>query len=244
MQAPFKSYYGGKSGNGVYQTIINHIPACNVYIEPFLGNGGVLRKLKLPETVAACDVNFEVINKWLGLQKNGQYKQVSFFYEDGMIILNRYIRINSKDYFIYCDPPYLFETRKNTRPLYGKHEWDIEMHARFLSMAVTARCNVMISHYPCKMYDDALKGWHIHDYMACTRNGMAHERLYMNYPPPVVLQDYRYLGKDYREREAIKKKTTSLLNKINRMSEVQRLSVLSALTAQYKDAPVLLNKNS
>jgi DNA adenine methylase len=33
-------YPGGKSGAGVYQTIINLMPPHTVYIEPFLGGGG------------------------------------------------------------------------------------------------------------------------------------------------------------------------------------------------------------
>jgi hypothetical protein len=35
------SYPGGKSGSGVYQTLINLMPPHDIYIEPFLGMGGV-----------------------------------------------------------------------------------------------------------------------------------------------------------------------------------------------------------
>jgi site-specific DNA-adenine methylase len=37
------SYPGGKGGAGVYQAIINQMPPHEVYIEPFLGAGSVLR---------------------------------------------------------------------------------------------------------------------------------------------------------------------------------------------------------
>ena len=40
-------YPGGKAGAGVYQTIINLMPPHDVYIEPFLGGGAVMR-LKRP----------------------------------------------------------------------------------------------------------------------------------------------------------------------------------------------------
>ena len=36
-------YPGGKNGSGVYQTIINLMPPHEVYIEPFLGSGAILR---------------------------------------------------------------------------------------------------------------------------------------------------------------------------------------------------------
>lgn len=41
------SYFGGKSGAGVFQTLINLMPPHEVYIEPFLGGGAVMR-LKRP----------------------------------------------------------------------------------------------------------------------------------------------------------------------------------------------------
>jgi hypothetical protein len=92
------------------------------------------------------------------------------------------------------------------------------------------------------MYDDALHGWNTFDFQASTRNGMATERLYMNYPAPVVLQDYRYLGKDYRERERIKKKTNTILRKIDSMNEIHRTAILSAVIGKYKDAAAIVNE--
>jgi DNA adenine methylase len=41
------AYPGGKNGAGVYQTIINLMPPHQVYIEPFLGGGAIMR-LKRP----------------------------------------------------------------------------------------------------------------------------------------------------------------------------------------------------
>ena len=41
------SYPGGKAAPGTFQKIINLMPPHEVYIEPFLGGGAILRK-KLP----------------------------------------------------------------------------------------------------------------------------------------------------------------------------------------------------
>jgi site-specific DNA-adenine methylase len=38
------TYPGGKNGSGVYQTIINLMLPHEVYIEPFLGGGAVMRQ--------------------------------------------------------------------------------------------------------------------------------------------------------------------------------------------------------
>ena len=46
MQQPFKTYPGGKSGNGTYQAIINNIPDCDLFIDAMAGNGGISVNLK------------------------------------------------------------------------------------------------------------------------------------------------------------------------------------------------------
>ena len=66
---------------------------------------------------------------------------------------------------------------------------------------------VMISGYWSALYADALQGWHTVSFQAMTRSGKpATEWLWMNYPEPAALHDYRYLGADFRERERIKKR--------------------------------------
>ena len=42
----YPSYFGGKNGSGVYQTIINQIPKHSVYCELFLGRGTIMRYKK------------------------------------------------------------------------------------------------------------------------------------------------------------------------------------------------------
>lgn len=58
------AYPGGKSGSGVYQAIINLMPPHEVYIEPFLGGGAIMR-LKRPAPVnIGVDSNKDVIRLW------------------------------------------------------------------------------------------------------------------------------------------------------------------------------------
>src|SRR5919198_2325026 len=58
------TYPGGKNAPGVYQTIINHMPPHEVYIEPFLGSGAILR-LKRPARVnIGIDADPQAIAKW------------------------------------------------------------------------------------------------------------------------------------------------------------------------------------
>jgi site-specific DNA-adenine methylase len=48
------TYPGGKNGSGVYQQIINQIPPHEIYVEPFLGGGAILR-MKKPAAKSICN---------------------------------------------------------------------------------------------------------------------------------------------------------------------------------------------
>jgi len=63
-----------------------------------------------------------------------------------------------------------------------------------------------------------------------TRGGrLAEEVLWMNYPEPVTLHDYRYLGADFRERQRIKRKTQRWTRRLQEMPDVERYAMLAAL---------------
>ena len=60
---------------------------------------------------------------------------------------------------------------------------------------------------------------------------MATEWIWMNYPPPVELHDYRYLGDTFRDRERIKRKTKNLVSKLKRMPILERQALLAAISS-------------
>ncbi|MCP5006115.1 MAG: hypothetical protein GY941_19575, partial [Planctomycetes bacterium] len=60
-------------------------------------------------------------------------------------------------------------------------------------------------------------------------HGMGTEWLWMNYPAPVELHDYRYLGDTFRQREKIKKKTAVWVKKFQSMPVLERQGLLSAI---------------
>ncbi|MHC1722525.1 MAG: DNA adenine methylase [Aminipila sp.] len=65
-------------------------------------------------------------------------------------------RYNTADVFIYCDPPYLHETRKNY--LY-KHEMMDSDHEALLIALINHPGKVLISGYENDMYNIYLSGW-------------------------------------------------------------------------------------
>ena len=60
---------------------------------------------------------------------------------------------------------------------------------------------------------------------------MATEWIWMNYPPPVELHDYRYLGDNFRERERIKKRTKRWVARLKKMPVLERKAFLSAISS-------------
>ncbi len=106
--------------------------------------------------------------------------------------------------FIYCDPPYLMSTRKQQRAIYA-HEFATEAeHTSLLTLLREIPCKIALSGYFSELYADMLRGWHTYTFESQTRSGKtATEWLWMNYPPPNELHDYRFLGDNYRQRERI-----------------------------------------
>lgn len=237
MNRAIKKYNGSKAGNGTFQNIINNIPKCEVFVDCFAGSGTFAAKLLLPKLTILNDIDPSVIAKYN-------------YNEPGIIVRNNcYSSIieefdNKEGVFFYCDPPYLFSTRRGTKKLYN-YEFTNEQHVRFLSMAITVKNNCMISHYPCELYDSYLKDWRTFDFESNTHKGLRVERIYMNYEPPTILQDYRYLGKDFIERQQLKRKTERLLKKLEKLPELERTALLSAVIGKYNyTSATILNNYS
>jgi DNA adenine methylase len=215
------TYPGGKNGSGVYQAIINLMPPHRTYIEPFLGGGAIMR-LKRPaianigiDSDDTIDHNYPV--------------GVTVIHGDGISFLGRYDW--QGDELVYCDPPYLMETRSSQRPLY-RHEMttgDHELLLRTICM-LPVMVMVMISGYYSEMYMDLLAGWRSANFQAMTRSGqMATEWVWMNFPPSLELHDYRYLGRDFRERERIKRKKLRWIARLQRMTSLERNAMMMAI---------------
>lgn len=72
-------------------------------------------------------------------------------------------------------------------------------------------------------------------YQARTRGGtMATEWLWMNYPEPTELHDYRYLGDNFRQRERFNRIRRNMLAKLERMEQIERFAILASI-AEYRD---------
>lgn len=138
--------------------------------------------------------------------------------------------------FIYLDPPYLKRDIDGTpvRSWQGniyEHEFaTVEQHQTLLALIKSLNCMVMISGYWSQLYANELKGWRTLSYNAMTRAGkVAREWLWMNYPEPIALHDYSYLGENRTDRQRIKRKIQRWEKRLENMPTLEKRVLLLAM---------------
>jgi len=210
------SYFGGKGSAGTYQRIINQIPEHVYFVSACLGNCAIMRKKSLAGISYGYDLDQDIINNWISNNKKSIF--VGTLVIENRSALHLLSRHDLDDTFIYYDPPYPHDTRDSNHRY--KFEWTNQDHTNFLTgVSCAKKAQIAISTYPNDLYDEQLKDWRKIKFQSMTRGGPRTEVLYMNYPAPKTLHDYRYIGEDYREREAIKKRIDSLNRKIGRLTD-------------------------
>jgi len=219
------TYPGGKGSPGVVQQIINQMPPHRVYIEPFLGSGVVFQTKRPAEINVGIDKDQNTINQFW--DKNNSIPGCNVICGDAISILRS--TIWRGDEFVYCDPPYLFETRAGKRPLYTCEFGDAGQHKELLSLLKSLPCMVAISGYWSSLYNAILPDWRTITYTTRTRGGRnVQEWLWMNYPEPVELHDYRFLGDNFRERERVSRIRKRWIGKMNRLQPLERYALFAA----------------
>jgi hypothetical protein len=205
------------------------MPPHSLYIEPFLGAGAVLRhKLPAASTIA-LDADADVLAAFRAV---GVPDGCTVICADALEWLESWalIGVIASDALVYCDPPYVRSTRRSDRDLY-RFELTDDDHRRLLRCLRSLPCCVMVSGYWSELYAEELAGWHTHSFQTMTRgNRPATEWLWMNYPEPFELHDYRYLGVNYRERERIKRKKQRWLAHLSAMPALERYAILDVLS--------------
>ncbi|OGO39875.1 MAG: hypothetical protein A2Z04_00175 [Chloroflexi bacterium RBG_16_57_9] len=224
------TYPGGKNGSGVYQTIINQMPPHQVYIEAFLGSGAILRN-KLPARLAniGIDIDAEALEKFPPTKIPG----LKLIHANSLEWLTQSVHVSNQNTLIHLDPPYLQYTRSSHRQIY-RYETTTEDHETLLAIIKSVSCMVILSGYYSSLYAHELAGWRTVQFQALCRSGKtATEYLWMNYPEPVELHDYRYLGANFRQRECITRKKRRWINRLQKLSSLERYALLDAIQ-QYK----------
>ena len=238
--SPFRRYFGGKGGAGVYQTIINQIRPHDVYVEPFVGGGSIFEKKKPAAFNLINDLDPQVANLWKMQQLPEKTEVLNV---DATTIINRYIHeialrkeqhktfgMPVPSVVFYLDPPYPIASRNDARERYRCEMTDqqhIDLLVKVNQLSMVA--DVLISTYPNEIYAQALRKWRKIEFQARTSRGTATEWLYVNYGEPVALHDTRYIGNNYRERERIKLKAQRWGRKFRALPQIEQYKIREEL---------------
>lgn len=236
---------GSKGGEGVYQRIICWIPPHDLYIEPFAGSAAVWRHKRPARRSVLIDLDPAALDL-IGNGRStfapspgaldgagGMVPATELILGDGLDYLRRLAIAAGVRVMIYCDPPYLRETRRDPTRDYYRREWTRKDHEAFLDLAVEAPWPMLISGYWSQLYADRLAGWDSEAFTAATRGGLSTEWIWSNRPRPAVLHDYRYIGDGFAERWRIHKRQRSWARLLRRMPELERRAMLASLAEAF-----------
>ncbi len=219
-------YPGGKGLS--FQKFVNRMPPHEVYIETHLGGGSVMRKKRPAKRNIGIEAHPDVISKW----KETEQIDFELIHGDALEYLREY-PFNGKE-LLYCDPPYLRELRRSQKKIY-KYDYTTEQHIEFLDFIKSLPCMVMISGYYSELYANALSEWQTYTFPTIIRKNPATEWIWMNYPHPIQLHDYRYLGDNHRQRDQLKQKVQRWRKRLNSLPILEQQVLLHAMQSMYQE---------
>jgi len=225
-------YPGGK--NSSFPTIINQIPPHDVYIEAFAGSGAILRMKRPAHVNVAIDIYTGSANALRSASPGAVVIS-----GDAISLLPETVAGSgypSEKVFIYADPPYLKKdidgtpVRSSQRDIYEHEFCTVDQHRELIALLKPLGCMIMLSGYWSKLYADELADWRTVSYNSVTRSGrVAKEYLWMNYPEPVALHDYSFLGNGRTDRQRIKRKVARWTRRLETMPVLEKRVLLLAM---------------
>ena len=213
-------YPGGKAKT--FHHVVNLMPPHRVYIEPFLGLGSVMKAKRRSEIEFGIDLDYRAL-ELSNLINTG----IHLVQGDGIGFLEKYPF--EGDEVVYCDPPYYPEVRKRSRVY--RFDFDHFEHVRFLELVSGLNARIIISGYEHKIYNQYLKSWNVRTFKAKAHDGIREERLWFNFTLPTKLHDYRYLGSNFRERQAIQRRISRIKNRLSNLTAQERSFLQEWLTS-------------
>ena len=211
-------YFGSKATSGLCQSIIGMMPPHTTYIETHLG-GGAIMKRKPP---ASYNIGIDLDSNALS-QFSCSYS-VHLINECAHQFLSSYSF--SDDELIYCDPPYLLETRTSSRKY--RFYYTKQDHLKLLALLKTLPCHVILSGYPSSLYDELLPKWNSTELQAMNQSGVRTEKLWFNFTIDRLHWIY-FAGKNFTDRQRIKRKAQRWAKNYQSLPKAERLAVLSAI---------------
>lgn len=147
-----------------------------------------------------------------------------------------YALYDPAEVLIYLDPPYPDAVRSTKGKIYEFEMLTEQEHAEFCSLVVAIPARVMVSGYDNELYNDMLKGWRKEQIPTSNRAGQkVIETVWLNFPEPVELHDYKHAGDDYRDRWRITKRLRNWTGQLKEMTPAERGAMLAQLSDAMED---------
>ena len=213
-------WFGSKGASGLCQAIVASQPPHDVYIEPFLG-GGAIMKRKLPaQRNIGIDLDQRAIDGFTCDYPVELHQGCAFSFLEAFPFQGREL--------VYCDPPYLQATRRSERRY--RHDLDDAAHVALLDLLKSLDCQVMISGYPSRLYDEHLRDWRSLSLQVNNHAAVVTESIWFNFAPDRV-HWARFAGRNFTHRQTVKRKAENWARRYAAMPPGERLAVLAAVMA-------------
>ena len=214
------SYFGSKATSGLCQAIIALMPPHETYIETHVGGGAILQHKAPARHTIGIDRDAQAL---AALRCDYPLEKV---HGCAHRFLAEY-RFTGRE-LVYCDPPYLLHTRSSARRY--RYDYEEHDHRALLALLKTLPCAVILSGYPSALYDEQLADWRTLELQVMNQAGVRTEKLWFNFIPDRV-HWARGAGKDFTDRQRIKRKAESWARRYQAMPRGERLAVLAGLMA-------------
>jgi hypothetical protein len=211
-------YFGSKATAGLCQPIIAMMPPHDTYIETHLGGGAIMKRKPAALKNIGIDLDLKAIQSFeCGYPVEKVHGCAHQF-------LSKY-NFRGRE-LVYSDPPYLLCTRTSKRRY--RFEYKEEDHIELLEILKSLPCSVMLSGYSSSLYDELLKGWGTLEMQVMNQGGVRIEKLWYNFIPDRV-HWCQFAGKNFTDRQRIKRKAYSWQKRYQTLPPGERLAVLSCI---------------
>ncbi len=214
------SWFGSKATSGLCQPIIALMPPHDTYIETHLGGGAIMQRKP------AARHNIGIDRDARALERFACGYPVEKIHGCAHSFLATYPFTGRE--LVYSDPPYLTTTR--TSPRRYRYDYTAQDHVALLALLKRLPCPVILSGYPSALYDEQLAGWRTLELQVMNQAGVRTEQLWFNFTPQRLFWA-SCAGKNFTDRQRIKRKADNWAQRYQAMPPAERLSVLAALMA-------------
>ncbi len=214
------NYFGSKATSGLCQPIIAMMPPHDTYIETHLGGGAIMRR----KPAALRNIGIDLDSRPLSTFECDY--PVEKVHSCAHRFLSTYT-FHGRE-LVYSDPPYLHHTRTSGRRY--RFDYEEQDHIELLQLLKTLPCAVILSGYPSVLYDELLPEWRTLELQVMNQAGVRTEKLWFNFTPDRVHWP-SYAGKNFTDRQRIKRKAANWGKRYHALPYAERLAVLSSIMA-------------